>query len=320
MTSKQAELLFSPEELSGSARIDYPKFSLDYASEQFRSSLLIHADCMEWLSRCPKESIHAVVTDPPYGVKEYDFDQIEKRKDGNGGIWRIPPAFDGSNRSPLPRFTALNEKERQRLHRFFVEWSKLLLRVCAPGAHIFVASNSFLSQLMFDAIIDGGLEYRGNVIRLVSTFRGGDRPKNHELEFPEVCSLPRGNYEPWGIFRKPIPNKMTVAECLRAYKTGALRRISEDKPFLDVIQSERTPTEEKEIADHPSLKPQSFLRQVVRASLPLGEGIVLDPFMGSGSTIAAAEAVGYSAIGVERYKDYFDLSLNSISGLHAIKK
>lgn len=319
MTSNQAELLFYPEELSDSARIDIPKFALDYTSEQFRSSLLIHADCMEWLSRSPKESIHAVVTDPPYGVKEYDFDQIEKRKDGNGGIWRIPPAFDGSNRRPLPRFTALNEKERQRLHRFFVEWSKLLLRVCAPGAHIFVASNSFLSQLMFDAIIDGGLEYRGNVIRLVSTFRGGDRPKNHELEFPEVCSLPRGNYEPWGVFRKPMPIKMTVAECLRTYKTGALRRISEDKPFLDVIQSERTPTEEKEIADHPSLKPQSFLRQVVRASLPLGEGIVLDPFMGSGSTVAAAEAVGYSAIGVERYKDYFDLSLNSISGLHAIK-
>ena len=171
---------------------------------------------------------------------------------------------------------------------------------------------------MFDAIIEGGLEYRGNVVRLVSTFRGGDRPKNHEKEFPDACSLPRGGYEPWGIFRKPLPKKMTVAECLRTYKTGALRRISEDKPFLDVIHSERTSVAEKAIADHPSLKPQAFMRQIVRASLPLGDGLVLDPFMGSGSTIAAAEAVGYSAIGVERYKDYFDLSLNSIPKLHAI--
>jgi site-specific DNA-methyltransferase (adenine-specific) len=320
MSINQAELQFSPIQKSTKEKIDSSKFSFDYGSEHFRSSLLIHADCMEWLSLCPKESIHAVVTDPPYGVKEYDFDQIEKRNDGNGGIWRIPPAFDGSNRSPLPRFTALNEKERQRLHRFFVEWSKLVVNACVPGAHIFVASNSFLSQLMFDAIIEGGLEYRGSVMRLVSTFRGGDRPKNYEKEFPEVCSLPRGNYEPWGMFRKPLPKKMTVAECLRTYKTGALRRIAEDKPFLDVIQSERTPAAEKAIADHPSLKPQSFMRQIVRASLPLGEGVVLDPFMGSGSTIAAAEAVGYSAIGLERYKDYFDLSLNSISQLHAIKK
>lgn len=320
MNVNQTAFQFRSEGEDKRVVIDNSKFAFDYGYEYFKSSLMLHADCMEWLSLCPKDSIHSVVTDPPYGVKEYDFDQIEKRNDGNGGIWRIPPAFDGSNRSPLPRFTALNEKERLRLYRFFVEWSKLISRVCVPGAHIFVASNSFLSQLMFDAIIEGGLEYRGNVIRLVSTFRGGDRPKNHEEEFPEVCSLPRGNFEPWGIFRKPMPKKMTVAECLRTYKTGALRRISSDKPFLDVINSERTPAEEKSIANHPSLKPQSFMRQIVRASLPLGEGIVLDPFMGSGSTVAAAEAVGYSAIGVERYKDYFDLSVEAVAQLNALNK
>ncbi|GAB4287517.1 MAG: hypothetical protein Fur0025_21030 [Oscillatoriaceae cyanobacterium] len=46
-------------------------------------------------------------------------------------------------------------------------------------------------------------------------------------------------------------------------------------PFNDVIFSERTPKQEREIANHPSLKPQSFLRQVVYAALPLGEGILL---------------------------------------------
>tara|TARA_R110002110_G_scaffold415835_1_gene657237 strand:- start:67853 stop:68689 length:837 start_codon:yes stop_codon:yes gene_type:complete len=273
---------------------------------------------MEWLGRCPENSIHAVVTDPPYGVKEYDFDQIAKRKNGNGGIWRLPPAFDGSKRSPLPRFTALNWKERDHLERFFVEWSRLLRRALLPGAHVFIASNTFLSQLIFEAIIAGGLEYRGNIVRLVTTFRGGDRPKNYEKEFPGVCSLPRGNFEPWGLFRMPLPDKMTVGDCLREYKTGALRRLSEDRPFTDVIQSERTPASEKKLADHPSLKPQSFLRQIVRASLPLGEGIVLDPFMGSGSTIAAAEAIGYSAIGTERYKDYYDLSKVSVDKLRQV--
>jgi site-specific DNA-methyltransferase (adenine-specific) len=67
--------------------------------------------------------------------------------------------------------------------------------------------------------------------------------------------------------------------------------------------------------DHPSLKPQSFLRQVVYASLPLGKGIVLDPFMGSGSTVAAAEALGYSSIGVERHRDYFVMSQDAIPAL-----
>ena len=46
---------------------------------------------------------------------EFDTDQLEKRAAGKGGIWRLPPAFDGHQRSPLPRFTALNAKERARI-------------------------------------------------------------------------------------------------------------------------------------------------------------------------------------------------------------
>ena len=108
---------------------------------------------------------------------------------------------------------------------------------------------------------------------------------------------------------------MKVSDCLRTYGTGGLRRISRDQPFADVIVSERTPRHERDIADHPSLKPQSFLRQVVRAALPLGTGTVLDPFAGSGSTVAAAEAQGISSIGVERFVDYFEMSKQAIPKL-----
>lgn len=291
----------------------YPliSFTCDYRTVSFDQSLLVHADCFEWMGRIAKESIHAIVTDPPYGVKEYDFDQIEKRANGNGGIWRIPPSFDGSQRAPLPRFTALSHKERDTVGRFFLEWGKLALRVLAPGGHLFLATNAFLSQLVFSSLIASGLEFRGEVIRLVRTFRGGDRPKNAETEFPDVCSLPRSAYEPWGIFRKPLPKGMSVSDCLRHYATGGLRRISADQPFTDVIMSERTPRAERLIANHPSLKPQSFLRQIVHAALPLGTGMLLDPFMGSGSTIAAAMAQGIQSIGVERFADYFDMSVQA---------
>lgn len=289
--------------------------ALDYQSVQFRTSLVLHADCFEWMSRIPGDSLHAIVTDPPYGVKEYDFEQMAKRASGQGGIWRIPPSFDGSNRAPLPRFTALTPKERAMLQRFFYEWSRLAVRALLPGGHVFIASNAFLSQLLFAALVEGGLEFRGELIRLVRTLRGGDRPKNAEDEFSEVCSLPRGCYEPWGIFRKPLPPGMKVSDCLRTYGTGGLRRISAEQPFSDVIVSERTPRRERDIADHPSLKPQSFLRQVVRAALPLGTGLILDPFMGSGSTVAAAEAQGLACIGIERFRDYFELSQQAIPRL-----
>ncbi len=294
-------------------------WAFDYRSEQIGGCAIVQADCFEWLSRVPECSLHAVVTDPPYGVKEYDLEQINKRENGKGGIWRIPPSFDGHQRSPLPRFTALTPKERTVLQSFFVEWSKLVVRALRPGGHVFIASNAFLSQLVFAALVEGGLEFRGELIRLVRTLRGGDRPKNAEAEFPHVSSMPRGCYEPWGILRKPLPSKMKLSDCLREFQTGGLRRLPDGNPFNDVIVSERTPQQERKIANHPSLKPQSFLRQIVYASLPLGEGIILDPFMGSGSTVAAAEAVGVSCIGIERYRDYYEMSRAAIPKLAALR-
>ena len=290
-------------------------FALDYRAEAIGQSLIVHADCFEWLGRIPESSLHGIVTDPPYGVKEYDFDQLEKRANGNGGVWRIPPSFDGNIRAPLPRFTALNEKKRKHLYRFFQEWGTLTVHALKPGGHLFIATNTFLSQLVFSALVEAGLEFRGMIIRLVRTLRGGDRPKNAEQEFPDVSSMPRGCYEPWGVLRKPLPKGMRISDCLRAFGTGALRRKPDGKPFEDVIPNERTPRHERNLADHPSLKPQSFLRQVVYAALPLGEGILCDPFTGSGSTVAAAEALGIECIGVERHVDYFERSREIIPKL-----
>ncbi len=292
---------------------------LDYAHFQTGNGFAIHADCLEWMGRIPACSIHGIVTDPPYGVKEYEFDQIEKRANGNGGIWRIPPSFDGSVRQPLPRFTALNERERTQLGRFFLEWAKVAVHALVPGAHVFLACNSFLAQLVYSSLVDGGLEFRGQVIRVVRTLRGGDRPKNAEEEFPGVCSLPRGAYEPWGIFRKPLEPGMTVSECLRKFGTGGLRRIPNDLPFSDLIESGRTPQSERMIANHPSLKPQALLRELVWSVLPMGQGIVCDPFMGSGSTLAASDAIGYKCVGIEKHKPYFQLASKAIHPLSKLR-
>ena len=148
-------------------------------------------------------------------------------------------------------------------------------------------------------------------MRLYVGFRGGDRPKLAEREFSDVCVTPRGCYEPWMLFRKPISER-TVAANLRKWGTGGLRRLGGEKPLPDVIQSSRTPEVESGIANHPTIKPQHILRILVRAMLPRGTGVILDPFAGSGSTIAAADAVGYDAIGLELDEHYFAESLRAV--------
>lgn len=274
------------------------------------------ADCLDWLSERDGESIHGVVTDPPYGLVEYTPKENEKRINGRGGVWRIPPSFDGHQRSPLPRFSILSQRDLENLFDFVHAWATALRPVLVPGAHVLVASNPLVSSFLSAAIQSAGYERRGEVIRLVQTMRGGDRPKNAHEEFAGVSVMPKSQYEPWVLFRKPLDGR--VQDNLRRWKTGGLRRISDEQPFGDVIRSSPTRKPERELAPHPSLKPQAFLRQVVRAILPLGEGLVLDPFAGSGSTLAAAEAVGYKSIGVELDRDYLKVAKKAIPTLASL--
>jgi DNA modification methylase len=278
---------------------------------------LHQADAFEWLSQAEPNSFHAVVTDPPYGLLEYTEEQLEKRANGSGGVWRIPPAFDGCRRSPLPRFTVLSETDKASLRTFFGRLAGELMRVLVPGAHVFVATNPLVSHLVYEPFIQAGFEKRGEIIRLVQTLRGGDRPKNAEHEFDMVSVMPRSCWEPWGLFRKPCEGR--VQDNLRKWRTGGLRRLSANEPFKDVIESSVARGKEREIAPHPSLKPQHFMRQLVRAALPLGEGRILDPFIGSGATIAAAAACGLQCVGLELNREYFEMAVKAIPELMIIK-
>ncbi|TAL15967.1 site-specific DNA-methyltransferase [bacterium] len=283
--------------------------------EPFKSgkTILFNSDCFQWMKQRDDNSIHAVVTDPPYGLHEYSAEQQLKLRSGKGGVWRIPPSFDGHTRSPLPRFTTLTHKQLEEIRSFFFLWARLLLPKLVPGAHVVVASNPLVSYIVSGALADAGLERRGEIIRLTMTMRGGDRPKDAHIEFEEISVMPRSMWEPWVVFRKPVDGR--IQDNLRKWKTGGFRRPGKDKPFGDVIESGPTRKAERNIAPHPSLKPQAFLRQLLRAVLPLGEGVILDPFAGAGSTLAAAEAVGYASIGVEKDEHYFNMAREAIPKL-----
>jgi site-specific DNA-methyltransferase (adenine-specific) len=278
-------------------------------------STYILGDTIKWLSDIPANSIHAIITDPPYGIIEYNDKNHKKLRAGRGGVWRIPPSFDGAKRNPLPRFTVLSPEEVSQLHSFFSAVAFGMLRALVPGGHLFIASNPLLSTMTFHAFQKSGFEKRGEIIRLVQTLRGGDRPKGAEAQFPDVSVMARSCWEPWGMFRKPFAG--TIAQNLRIWGTGGLRRTSQEEPFKDIIYCSPTRGAEKVIAPHPSLKPQRFLRKLVRAALPLGIGIIYDPFAGSGSTLAAAESLGFHSIGTDRDVTYFEMAQRAFPQLTA---
>jgi DNA modification methylase len=283
----------------------------------FGRATVFHSDCMDWLNHQQPNTIHAVVTDPPYGLFEYTPEQQDKLRNRKGGVWRIPPSFDGAQRSPLPRFTVLSNLDLRNLESFFFQWAQMLLPILVPGANVIMASNPLLSYIVSGALARAGLERRGEIVRLVMTMRGGDRPKAAHEEFADVSVMPRSMWEPWLLFRKPLEGR--VQDNLRKWGTGGFRRPSLEKPFGDVISSSPTHKSERTLAPHPSLKPQHFLRSVIRGVLPLRKGIILDPFCGAASTLAAAEAVGYQSIGIEKDREYFEMARRALPKLVAFK-
>lgn len=274
-----------------------------------------------------ENSIHAVVTDPPYSVIEFKTANVEKMRDGKGGVWRIPPEMDGNKRKPLPRFTVLTEDDKKELRNFFRQFGEVIERVLRPGGHVFVACTQLLMHEVSRQLDEAGLERRDVLVRETKTLRGGDRPKgahNHP-EYKMVSSMPRVYWEPWLLYRKPFDRRLE--ENLEKWQTGGLRRESDERPFTDLLGNGKTPKEETEIVKnahpggeeeaeaHPNLKPQKLMRELCHAALPLQEGTILDPFMGSGSTIAATHALGYDAVGIELDKTFYEMAQNAIPKL-----
>ena len=109
---------------------------------------LYQMDCLEWMDRHPAGRVHAIVTDPPYGLKEYTPDEKRKLRSRRGGIWRIPPSFDGCKRSPVPRFTVLTRADLSDLKAFFVSFAERAFNILVPGGHLFIASSPLLSHLL----------------------------------------------------------------------------------------------------------------------------------------------------------------------------
>lgn len=274
---------------------------------------IYNADSLEWLASQRANSFHSVVTDPPFGVIEYTPPELNKRRKGQGGIWRLPNAFDGAKRQPMPRFTVLSEHDKIRLLAFHLRLAPEMYRVLVPGAHVMLSSHCLVSHLVAQAFCMAGFEARGQIVRVVKTLRGGDRPKFGHKKYKDVSVIPRSCYELWLLFRKPCQGR--VIENLKKFSTGALRRPSKHIPFPDFLEISSARPRERGIARHPSLKPQELMRELVRASLPLGKGIVLDPFMGAGSTIAAATYLGLRSVGVELDSRYFSMAKSAIPRL-----
>jgi hypothetical protein len=127
-------------------------------SKWYRNSVytIYNADSLKWLRSQRANSYHAVVTDPPFGMVEYSAEELNKRRNGHGGIWRLPNAFDSAKRQPTPRFTVMSEHDRMAVLAFHIRLAPELFRVLVPGSHVMISSHCLVSHLVAQAFCMAG--------------------------------------------------------------------------------------------------------------------------------------------------------------------
>jgi site-specific DNA-methyltransferase (adenine-specific) len=213
--------------------------------------------------------VAAVLADPPYSSGGMlRGDRLGKSSDKYRG-WSHSPTETHAPASLLPEFSGDTRDQRS-----YAYWSALWLSECLrladPGALCFVFTDWRQLPTTTDALQAGGWVWRGIVV----WDKGVARPIKGRFRT-------NTEYIVWGS-NGPLPAHADV------YPSSVI----DCAPPVD--------------RDHMTQKPEPLIRHLLSIAPPCG--LVLDPFMGTGTTIVAARSLGHRAIGIEIEERYCEIA------------
>jgi len=271
-------------------------------------------DAFELMDRLEPSSVDLVLTDPPYFLDKLDdtWDPTEVHRTTKSQVIKH-----------LPGGMKFDPEQGRNLQKWYVAVSERVYRALKPGGFYLSFSSPRLAHRMAVAVEDAGFHIRDMFIWLykegrakgfsLSRFaqkRGQALPK--EWKTPQV----RGNYEPIIVAQKPPEG--TLLENFLKHGTGLFdfsARVSRGLTPSNVLQTEeieglppiflvpKPSRAEREGNAHPTVKPVELLRHLIKLTTQEG-ALVLDPFIGSGSTAIAALLERRAFIGFEIHERY----------------
>lgn len=251
--------------------------------EKLENIKIYNADCMDILKNMPNESIDLIVTDCPYKIIAGGV-TIEERKDEPSGILQRRAKSDGTKcsnkwlkKDENAIIAAVKNGTMFRYNNItFKEWLPKIYRVLKNKAHCYIMINSRnLKELQTEA-------------------------ENVGFIFQNLLIWDKGNYTPNKFY-------MQGFECILMLRKGKAKNINN----LGTGNILRVPNiiGKKE---HPTEKPSRLFEIMIENSSNEGD-IVLDMFMGCGSSMQAAKNLNRKYIGIEIDKDYFDIAQNRLN-------
>ena len=288
---------------------------------------VINGDSIEVLKQIPDNSIAGCITDPPYNYefigRDWNQNEIERRlersKSQNSStlVKNIPYGSGLAGGVRNERWYKKNRENILEYRSWVSEWGKELFRVLKPGAYVMVFNSTRTSAHIQVALEDQGFYARDTIVwrRQSGIPKGLNAEKKLEKmgkKNPEIWngwhSALRNEWEAITVVQKPLINN--YLNTLQLHNVGLLKT---KEAGVDGFQSnifeniKRDP--KNSINTHITVKPLELIEKLVNMTIPKIEGnIVIDPFLGSGTTAVAAEKLGIDWIGIEINPEYVKIA------------
>lgn len=292
---------------------------------------IICGDCIPVMAGMSSDSVAACITDPPYNYEfighTWDSDEINRRlervQDSSTLIKNIPYGSGLAGGVRNQRWYERNRDSVAEYTRWCEQWSCKLYRICKAGAPVAVFSSTRSA-----AHIQVALESAGFYARDILVYRRSSgipkglnlRSKLEKLNHPESAKWEgwhtcfRGEWEAVVLVQKPLQNNYW--QTLQETGVGVFKTINSDGSFQsNILEGFNKERADKEWS-HCTVKPVSLVKKLLQVLVPKTDSnVVLDPFLGSGTTLVAARELGYSAIGIEIDSDYAAIARGRLDSL-----
>ncbi|MBQ7151509.1 MAG: site-specific DNA-methyltransferase [Synergistaceae bacterium] len=284
-----------------------------------KENIFICGDSTEILKDFPNDSIHAIISDIPYGIGCDEWDVLHENKNSAYGGSSPAQASGGGlfkrRGKPLNGWSEADKKISAEYQEWCSSWASDWLRILKPGGTCFIFAGRRFAHRCIIALEDAGFTFKDilswekdsaphRAQRLSVIYERRDDSYNAEKwEGWRVANL-RPLFEPVLWFQKPYKTGGTIADNvlenqIGAWNENALQKYNahdnQQKIFSNII---RVKQNQNDHGLHVAQKPLNLMKLLI--SLVTIEGqIILDPFMGSGTTCIAAKLLKRNYIGID---------------------
>ena len=296
---------------------------------------IILGDAEEVLFKIADNSIDLVLTDPPYFLDKLDnnwnHETVSSITDYCHTVKSLPPGMK------------FDKEQGRRFYEWYLKISQGLYRVLKPGGFFFSFSSPRLYHRMVSAIDDAGFLIRDCFIWLYTQNQPKAMSLNHFIDRLDYDKKNKNELkEKLDGWKTPQikscfePIVMAQKECeetflnnMLKHKVGLLntnvkigegmfpsnvvttQEIAEsiDKCFL---LSKPTKEEKGEFNVHKTVKPLAICEYIIQLTTFSDAAIILDPFVGSGTTVVAAKRLGRKFIGIDTNREYIEIALKRL--------